>query len=104
MDDIFLHTYFSKVIEVPELQNEVRKLIKDKTCSYETILELIHQDYRVKETGDALRNDTLSSIVTSRRAAKQHVPTSKSESKSDSPAPRSFPSNKNTLLLTNFYS
>ena len=102
-DDIFLRAYFSKVIEAPELQTEVRKLIKDKAGSYESILEDIHKDYRAQETGDALRNDTPSSIVTSRRTAKQHVPPPKSEPKVEDPIPRIFPLNENTLFPTHFY-
>ena len=101
-DDIFLRAYFSKVIEAPELQTEVRKLIKDKKGSYKSILEEIHQDYRAQETGDALRNDAPSSVVTARRAAKQHVPPSKPDSKLDPPLPHPFPNNENTLLPTHF--
>ena len=55
-DDVFLRTYFSKVIQAPELHTEVKKLITAKNGTYETILQLIHDDFREIETGDALRD------------------------------------------------
>ena len=100
-DDVFLRAYFSKVIEAPELQDEVKKLIKDKTGSYESILELIHQDYRAQETGEALRDHTNSSTVSSRRASK---PPPEPEQKSSPSIPRRFPSNEGNLLVPHYYS
>ena len=55
-DDIFLKAYFAKVIQAPELQTEVKKLLKGGASSYATILELIHEDYRAQETGEQLRD------------------------------------------------
>ena len=72
-DDVFFRTYLSKVIEAHKLQNKVKKLIKDKTGTYESILELICQDYRAEEMGEALRDGETSFVVLFRRT-KQHVP------------------------------
>ena len=44
-DDTFLRAYLAKVINAPELQHEVKKLITSSSGTYETILELIHADY-----------------------------------------------------------
>ena len=105
-DDIFLRAYFAKVIEAPELQTEVKKLISDKNGTYDSILELIHKDYRAQETGDALR-DTPRDTLALRRAKQDTSPTpvhDKPPQPDDRPPKRMrFPSNENTLLPPHFY-
>ena len=66
-DDIFIKSYFAKVIKTPELQHEVKKLLKGGTESYADILELIHADYRAQDTGERLRDPVTTSPVTARR-------------------------------------
>ena len=46
-----------KVIEGPELQQEVKKFLKGGSNTYDEILEFIHSDYRAQETGEALRDN-----------------------------------------------
>ena len=87
------------MIEAPELQTEVKKLISDSSGTYETILELIHQDYRAQETGDTLRVSTPASTLSSRR--------SKADTSANAdvkPRPPRFPHNEGNLLPSHFYS
>ena len=97
-DDTFLRAYLAKVIEVPELQTEVKKLISDSSGTYETILELIYADYRAQETGDNLRDSTSSSTLSLRRSKTESPPV-----KDVKPRPPRFPSNEFNLLPTHFY-
>jgi len=54
MDESFLPAFFTKAIDAPELKDEAKLFLKDFSQSPETILELIHADYRAQETGDQL--------------------------------------------------
>ena len=54
-DNIFLKLYFAKVIETPELQFEVKKLLKGGPASYTDIMELIHSEFRAQDTGEKTR-------------------------------------------------
>ena len=55
-DDVFLRVYFAKSIEVPDLQIEVKKFLKGGHASYNSILDLIHEDFRAQATGKKLRD------------------------------------------------
>ena len=100
-DDVFLRAYFAKVIQAPELQTEVKKLITDKDGTYETILQLIHDDYRAQETGDALRDVP---VVTG-KSARRGKP---SPDEPTHPPKRLkvtiFPSNIDRMIPTHYYS
>ena len=105
-DDIFLRAYFAKVIEAPELQTEVKKLISDKNGTYESILELIHKDYRAQETGDALRDVNPSSQTTAVRRARPEppVPSGNAADSEEPPLKRPrLPKNEDGLLPPHFY-
>ena len=54
-DDVSLKAYFTMTIEAPELQTEVRGLLKDTDAFYSEILEIIHADYRAQTTGKDIR-------------------------------------------------
>ena len=69
-DDTFLKAYFAKVIKAPGLQQEVKKFLKGGTDSYETILELIHSDYRAQETGEAMRDSVKNTYLSALRRGK----------------------------------
>jgi len=54
------------VIEVPELQQEVKKFIKGGTNTpYEEILEFIRADYRAQETSEGMRDSVKPSAIPS---------------------------------------
>ena len=101
MDDVFLKLYFAKHIEVPELQHEVKKILKGSPDSYMTILDLIHADFNVQNTNDAMRDDTKPFSV-SRRAANPKVEAKKVTTILKKRAIL-FPNNNGTLLLSHFY-
>ena len=100
-DDTFLRAYFTKVIEVPELQTEVKKLVNDRTGTYDTVLDLILKDYRAQETGDALRDVPLKPSAVMRRG-KVDSSTGRDESKEDGEIVKKqyykFPSNESGLI------
>ena len=98
-DDTFLRAYLARVIDAPELQHEVKKLISDSSRTYETILELIHADYRAQETGDTLRNVATANQLTSRRGRGDMDAKDSIERKW---VP--FPSNDGNMLPSNYYS
>ena len=99
-DDVFLRAYFAKVIQAPELQTEVKKLISDKEGTYESILQLIHDDYRAQETGDALRDVP----ITTGKSARRGKPTSDEPTR---PPKRikiaAFPNNEDRLIPSHFF-
>ena len=53
---IFSTGKFSKVIDVPELQTGVKKLLKCGPVKYESIFGLIHEEFRTQETGEILHD------------------------------------------------
>merc|ERR1740124_1525560 len=59
-------SYFAKVIETPELQFEVKKLLKGGPESYTDILDLIRSDFYAQDTGEKIR-DSVTTLTTSRR-------------------------------------
>ena len=99
-DDVFLCAYFAKVIQAPELQTEVKKLISDKNGTYESILQLIHDNFRAQETSDALR-DVPSVTGKSARRGKpiDDVPERLTKKVKFTP----FPPNEEKLIPTHFY-
>jgi len=101
-DDIFLRAYFAKVIEAPELQTEVKKLVTDKAGTYESILELVHKDFRAQETSGNLR-DVNSGSASSRRSRTEERnpsdnPTKKPKISEEEIVYAPFPTNHNSLL------
>ena len=64
LGNIFLKSYFAKVIQTPELQHEVKKLLKGGKESYGVILEMIHSDYNAHLANTSMRDKTkLSGIL-----------------------------------------
>ena len=99
-DDVFLRAYFAKVIQAPELQTEVKKLITDKNGDYESILQLIHDDFRAQETNDSLRDVATVTGKSARRGKPSPV-------EEEPPAKKvkytNFPANEEKLIPTHFY-
>ena len=64
LGDVFLKSYYSKVIQRSELQHEVKKLLKSGKESYGVILKRIHSDYNAQSTNKSMRDKTkLSGIL-----------------------------------------
>ena len=64
MCDVFLKSYYAKVIQRSELQHEVKKLLKGGKESYGVILKMIHSDYNTQLTDKSMRDKTkLSGIL-----------------------------------------
>ena len=105
-DDIFLRAYFAKAIEAPELQTNVKKLVTDRAGTYDSILELIHKDFRAQETNDALR-DNPTTISASRRSRAEERPDDKRKrpktEETTVVARPKFPDNENQLLPSSYY-
>ena len=99
-DDTFLKAYFAKVIDAPELQQEVKKFSKGGTQTYDAILELIHSDYRAQETGEALR-DTNPSVPSALRRGKYEdkIVTIKEPT----PVVVRFPPNRGQMIASHIY-
>jgi len=57
--------FFAKVIKAPELQQEINKFLKGGTNTCEEILEYIHEDYHIQETGEAMRDSVKHSTIPS---------------------------------------
>ena len=45
-DDIFLKSYFAKVIDTYEFQSEVKKFLKGGPKLYTDMMDIIHSDFR----------------------------------------------------------
>ena len=99
-DDVFLRAYFAKVIQAPELQTEVKKLITDKDGDYESILQLIHDDFRAQETNDSLRDVP---SVTGKSARRGKPSTVDEEPPAKKVKLAHFPANEERLIPTHFY-
>ena len=54
--DVFLKSYFAKVVQTLELQYEVKKLLKGGQESYGAILEMIAADFNAQSTNEVMRN------------------------------------------------
>lgn len=65
-DDVFVNSYCVKATETPELQHEVKYLLKRGAQPYAEILELIHVDYRSQDTGERIRDSVTASSTIAR--------------------------------------
>ena len=104
-DNVFLKSYFAKVIQTPELQHEVKNLLKGDKASYGAILEMIASDYNAQSTNESMRDGAYKPQSILRRAG------TKSSSEQDSEEitiPKKkwsvFPNNTNQLLPSHYYS
>ena len=105
-DDIFLRAYFAKAIEAPELQTNVKKLVTDRAGTYDTILELIHKDFRAQETNDALRDNPSTHHSSRRSRTEDHSDEKKKRIKTEEGTQMTrpkFPDNENQLLPSTYY-
>ena len=106
-NDVFLQAYFVVVIEAPELQIEVRGLLKDTTKLYMEILEEIHADCKAQATGEDIRGFPGCSTTTSTLSRRQTVEKTKIKRETDVEKAwiyTPFPDNVGQLIPTEFYS
>jgi len=108
-NDTFLKAYFSKVIEAPELQTEVRGFLKDTSTIYIEGLEDIHANYRAQVTGEDIRgvpggetNSTITALA--RRGTIKETKSSKEEETERIWKYAPFPDNVGKLIPTEYYS
>ena len=76
--NVFLKTYFSKVIISPELQTKVRGFLNDTSKSYIEVLEDIHTNYYAYARGENIRgvpggemNSTITALTRHRAVTDQ---------------------------------
>jgi hypothetical protein len=70
-DDNFLRSFLARTIDVPELQEETKKFLKEPNTPYSVILEKIHKDYRAQDTTSEIKEKVkVSKSLIGRRAEK----------------------------------
>ena len=104
-DNIFLKSYFAKVIKTPELQFEVKKLLKGDKDSYTDIFDLNHSDFRAQDTSEKMRNSVITFNTTMRRGKTGDDDDKSLVTTGDAPkrAQYAFSNNTVNLLLSFFY-
>jgi len=105
-DDNFIKSYFAKVIEIPELQYEVKKLLRGGSESGQGILDLIHADYRAQDTGERIRGQvsTTTTIVRRSKVGGDSGKPSTNGIDAHKKLRYAFPNNTGNILSSTYYS
>ena len=62
-DDVFLQSYFAKVIQMTELRHKVKKLLKGGKESHMAILDMVHSDFNAQLTNESMLDEAKTSGI-----------------------------------------
>ena len=56
MGSVFMKVYFAIAIEAEDIQQEVKLLLEDTTCTYTDTFKIIYANYRIQATSKKTRD------------------------------------------------